>query len=65
MFPKLKIKGKKYFDTFLDIQKASAEIISTISKEDFSGIVLKLYDRRKPLYFFGKDVFRMIINKNL
>jgi len=56
LFSKLKIKpkGKQYFDTFLDIQKASTEAISTISKEDFSVIFLKLYDHCKPLYFFRK-----------
>jgi len=48
LFPKLKIKLKgKQFDAILDIQKASTEIISTISEEDFQRTFLKLYNRCK------------------
>jgi len=39
---------RKQFNTILDIQKASIEAVLTISKKrTFSGVFLKLYDRRK------------------
>jgi len=52
--------GKDNKNIILDIQKASTEAISTISK-DFQWSFLKLYDR----YISSEGMFRMIINKNL
>jgi len=53
----------KQFDTILNTQKM-IEAISAISRKDFQQSFLKLQPL-KTLYFVGRYVFRMIINKNL